>query len=171
MTRFPNAYPPDWPAISLATRAAAGWRCVRCRHPFTPEGRPLRCDNLCDELRGRLVRPYRPGLDERPRPSALCPHDWERPGLNYGVHHLDGDTRNSAWWNLLAECNSCHLTTQSRVIVERPYILAHSEWFVPYVCGWYAHYYGKLAITREEALADPARFLAMGQPQLYEAAP
>lgn len=160
MTRVPNAYPIDWPEISLATREAAGWRCVRCRHPFDRAGHPLRCDHECDQLRGRVWRPRLVG--------ALTAHDWYRPGLNYGVHHLDGDTRNCAWWNLPALCNSCHLTVQSRVIVERPYILAHSEWFIPYVCGWYAHYYGKLAITREEAIADPLRFLAMGQPQLYE---
>lgn len=170
MTRFPNDYPADWPAISIGVRDAAGWRCVRCHHPFAPDGRPRRCDDLCDSLRGRLFRPYRnlSGVDEPPLHPAICPHNWQWPGLNYGVHHLDGDKANSAWWNLLAMCNSCHLTIQSRVIVERPYILAHSEWFVPYVCGWYAHYYGKLVVTRDEVLADPARFLAMGQPHLHE---
>jgi 5-methylcytosine-specific restriction endonuclease McrA len=161
VTRVPNQYPTDWPAISLATREAAGWRCVRCRHPFSPAGAPLRCDTLCDERRGRTWRPF-DGAQE------FTAHNWQKPGLNYGVHHLDGDKANGAWWNLLALCNSCHLTVQSRVIVERPYILAHSEWFVPYVCGWYAHYYGQLSVTREEVLADPARFLAMGQPHLHE---
>lgn len=158
MTRFPNDYPPDWPAISLRVRQEAGFRCVRCHHPFDARGFPKPCDDQCDKLRGR-----KSGHDR-------WPHAWDRQGLNYGVHHLDGDKANCVWWNLPALCNSCHLTIQSRVIVERPYILAHSEWFVPYVAGYYAAYYGKLAITRDEAMADPARFLAMGQPQLYEAA-
>lgn len=165
MTRFPNAYPPDWSTLSITVRQMAGWRCVRCRHPFSDRGVPVRCDNLCDELRGRVWR-FRPG---RAAPAELTAHDWQTPGLNFGVHHLDGDKANGAWWNLLALCNSCHLTVQSRVIVERPYILAHSEWFVPYVCGWYAHYYGHVAISRDEAMADPGRWLALGQPHLHEA--
>lgn len=163
MTRYPNDYPADWPAISLRVKEAAGWRCVRCHHAFEPgTGRPHACDAQCDDLRGRR-RHLEPGQERR----IVTAHDYG-PGLNYGVHHLDGDKANSAWWNLLAMCNSCHLTIQSRVIVERPYILAHSEWFIPYVCGWYAHYYGHLAITREQAIAEPARFLAMGQPHLHE---
>ena len=34
--RSTGSYPPDWAAISLAVREAAGWRCVRCDHPHDP---------------------------------------------------------------------------------------------------------------------------------------
>lgn len=95
------------------------------------------------------------------------PHD---PAAGYclTVHHLDGDKANGAWWNLLALCQRCHLKVQARVLPERPWFLEHSEWFKPYAAGFYASYYGELTITREEAEADLDRFLAMGQPYLYE---
>lgn len=80
------------------------------------------------------------------------------------VHHLDGDKANNRWWNLLALCQRCHLSIQSRVIPERPWLLDHSPWFIPFVCGFYAHYYAGTDITREEAAADPDRWLALGQP-------
>lgn len=95
------------------------------------------------------------------------PHD---PAAGYclTVHHLDGDKANSAWWNLLALCQRCHLKIQGRVFVERQWLLEHSEWFKPYAAGFYASYYGQLVITREDADADVDRYLAMGQPFLYE---
>jgi hypothetical protein len=83
------------------------------------------------------------------------------------VHHLDGDKGNNAWWNLLALCQRCHLSVQGRVLPERPWLWSHSAWFIPYVCGFYAHYYAGMTITREAAEADPARFLSLGQPWLY----
>lgn len=95
------------------------------------------------------------------------PHD-VKSGYVLTVHHLDGNKSNDAWWNLLALCQRCHLKIQARVIPERPWMLEHSAWFVPYVCGFYAHYYGKRNITRAEADAAPNRWLAMGQPWLYE---
>lgn len=140
-----GSYPPDWSARSRAAKDASGWRCIRCRHPFDPAtGRPLPCDSACDASRGR----HRP----------------EVPGLNFGVHHLDGDKANGAWWNTLPLCNSCHLCIQARVIPERPWIVDHSPWFIPYACGFYAHFYGGRAISREQAEADPDRWLALGQP-------
>lgn len=51
---------------------------------------------------------------------------------------------------------------------ERPYLFEHRAWFVPYACGFYAAYYGAVTITRDEAIADPARWIALGQPWLYE---
>jgi hypothetical protein len=136
-------YPPDWPAIARAVKEAAGWRCVRCRHPFTAAGAPLACDG-CDPQR--------------------CPMLLRGRMLNYGVHHLDGDKSNCRWWNLLATCNSCHLTVQAKVIPERPYLWPHSEWFRPYVAGFYAWYYGGREVTREEAIAELEELLALGQP-------
>jgi hypothetical protein len=31
-------YPPDWPAIALAVKDAAAWRCVRCEAPHSRDG-------------------------------------------------------------------------------------------------------------------------------------
>ena len=152
MSRLPisGAYAPDWGAISMLTRDEAGWRCVRCHHHFDREtGRPLACDAECDRRRCRALLIARRGGTH-----------------NYGVHHLDGDKANNAWWNRLAVCNSCHLYIQASVIPERLFMFHHSDWFIPYVCGYYAHAAG-LSITREQALEDPARFLALGQPWLH----
>lgn len=82
------------------------------------------------------------------------------------VHHLDGKKNNCRWWNLLALCQRCHLKIQARVVPERPWLFAHSEWFIPYVCGFYASHFGGQEITREVAVADPGRWLHLGQPWL-----
>jgi hypothetical protein len=55
------------------------------------------------------------------------------------VHHLDMDPANCAWWNLVALCQQCHLHIQAKVILDRPYMFDHSDWFKPYVAGYYAH--------------------------------
>lgn len=97
-----------------------------------------------------------------------CEHRHEvETGYVLTVHHLDGHKANDAWWNLLALCQRCHLHIQAKVVPETPYLFAHSDWFRPYVCGFYAHYYGGVSITREQADASPDTWLAMGQPWLY----
>lgn len=68
-------------------------------------------------------------------------HD-PKAGYCLTVHHLDLSPANCAWWNLLALCQRCHLHIQSKVILERPYMFEHSEWFKPYVAGYYAARYG-----------------------------
>jgi hypothetical protein len=140
-----NDYPEAWPVVARAAKDEAGWRCVRCRHPFLAGvGTQLPCAADCDPTR--------------------CHRRKYGKTLNYGVHHLDGDKANGAWWNLLPLCNACHLSVQARVIPERAWLLDHSDWFLPYVCGWYAHFYGNMAITRAEAEAHPSWYLALGQP-------
>ncbi len=69
------------------------------------------------------------------------PHD---PEIGYAltVHHFDLSPANNAWWNLGALCQRCHLHIQSKVIMEQPWMFEHSEWFKPYVAGYYAHKYG-----------------------------
>lgn len=156
-SRFINEYPENWQEVSQIAKVLANYRCVRCRHQFSRRGVPLPCDEPCDRSRG--IHKYPLKLD-------TAGFDLRLAGLNYGVHHLDGDKRNSLWWNLLPLCNSCHLTFQARVIPEQEYMLAHSAWFHVYVAGYYAAQKG-LAITRDEAEADLDRFLAMGQPHLY----
>jgi hypothetical protein len=153
---FRGVYPADWPELSRETKDQAGWRCVRCRHQFDSlTGAPKPCDVNCDVTRGRVDRSLGRGV---------LRHDHESPGLNFGVHHLDGDRGNQRWWNLPALCNSCHLFIQARVILERAWLFEHSPWFVPYVCGFYAWYFGGREISRAEAIAEPERWLALGQP-------
>jgi len=64
------------------------------------------------------------------------PHD---PGNNYvlTVHHLEGDKSNNAWWNTPALCQRCHLKVQGRVFLPQFYMFEHSDWFKPYVEGYY----------------------------------
>lgn len=69
-----------------------------------------------------------------------CGHAHEpSAGYTLTIHHADGDKANNAWWNLLPLCQRCHLSIQGRVIMHRQFFLPHSEWFRPYVAGWYAH--------------------------------
>jgi hypothetical protein len=68
------------------------------------------------------------------------------------VHHLDGDKANCRWWNLAALCQRCHLEIQGKVIMERVYPHEHSEWFRPYVAGYYAWVYLGEELTREQVM-------------------
>lgn len=76
------------------------------------------------------------------------------------VHHFDGNKANCEWWNLLALCQRCHLTIQSRVNPQQPYMFEHSDWLKPYVAGFYAAKYEGRNITREEAEKEIDRLLA-----------
>jgi hypothetical protein len=87
-------------------------------------------------------------------------HDPEN-GYTLTVHHLDIDPSNCAWWNIPALCQRCHLHIQGKVIMERFYLFEHSEWFKPYLAGYYAKQIGWVdtkdyqesldLFTREEA--------------------
>lgn len=65
------------------------------------------------------------------------PHDVES-GHVLTVHHLDGNKSNCEWWNLTALCQRCHLQIQHKVEMNRFWMFEHSEWFRPYVAGYYA---------------------------------
>lgn len=149
--RFRGDYPDDWKELSHAIREAAGWRCVRCRHPHERPGSPVPCDGQCDPA-------YHAG------------------GLNDGkqriltVHHLDGDKDNCRWWNCAALCQVCHLVIQGRVVMDRGYLFPHSEWFKPYAAGFYAYTVLGEDLTREDVEARMEELLAAGQPWLVEAA-
>ena len=69
------------------------------------------------------------------------PHD-PKAGYVLTVHHLDLSPANVSWWNLAALCQRCHLQIQIKVIMERPWMFEHSEWFKPYVAGYYAFIHG-----------------------------
>lgn len=82
------------------------------------------------------------------------------------VHHLDGDKSNSRWFNLVALCQRCHLAIQGKVKMEQTYLYEHSEWFRPYVAGYYAFTVLGEDLTREEVEARMPELLAAGQPWL-----
>lgn len=139
-SRFTGEYAEDRKAVHDRVRAEAGNRCIRCFHP---QGDKLETRALCDDR---------------------CTHQRDGKMRVLTVHHLTGKKDQNVWWNLLALCQVCHLQVQGRVIPERPWLFDHSPWFVPYVCGFYAWYYGGLEITREQALSETDRWLLLGQP-------
>jgi len=60
-------------------------------------------------------------------------------GYTLTVHHLDGNPRNCADWNLACLCQKCHLSVQARVRMEQKFwtaILPVSEWFKPHLKGY-----------------------------------
>ncbi len=142
-------YPPEWPAIAMAVKKEAGWRCVRCGHPDPPDLKP----------RGLAPCDYR------------CTHDsrWVRTHKKrvLTVHHLDGDKANCVWWNLLPLCQVCHLQIQAKVDPRVPYLWEHTEWFRIYAAGFYALWFGGRQIERPETATEIQYWLTQGQPWLY----
>jgi len=84
------------------------------------------------------------------------------------VHHFDGDKANCRWWNLGALCQACHLEIQGRVRMHQLYLHPHTEWFRPYVAGFYAFTVLGEDLTREEVEARLPELLAAGQPWLEQ---
>jgi 5-methylcytosine-specific restriction endonuclease McrA len=133
-----DGYPPEWHAtVKHAVREQADHRCIRCMHPYVKgAGGTSPCDDRCDhegpfqflEIDGLMVRHAR----------------WRI----LTVHHLDGVKGNLRWWNLVSLCQRCHLQIQGKVKMERVYPWPHSDWFQPYVAGYYAWTYLGEEITR-----------------------
>lgn len=120
-------------------------------------GGPLRWmdgDRLVEEPKGtRLVA----GMDIVPRFKQV-----EAEWMILTVHHLDGDKANCRWWNLASLCQRCHLEIQAKVVMERVYVHEHSEWFKPYVSGYYAAVYlDEPDLSREEVVARMPELLAL----------
>jgi hypothetical protein len=88
-------------------------------------------------------------------------HD-HKAGYTLTVHHLDNDKSNLRHWNLVPLCQRCHLHIQSKVRMERVWMFEHSEWFRPYVAGYYAYQNG-LPDDRESVTARMDEYLALGQ--------
>jgi hypothetical protein len=139
------------PPIKDLIREQAGYRCERCGHPYPPgitmifpRGEWTPCDDRC-----RHEGPIRHDL--------LIQAQWRI----LTVHHLNGVKYDCRWWNLPALCQRCHLSIQSRVVMERAFILEHSEWFKPFAAGWYADKYLGEDLTREETMARLDELLAL----------
>ena len=92
-----------------------------------------------------------------------CRHTHDpQAGYCLTVHHLDLDPSNCEWWNIPALCQRCHLHIQGKVVLEQKYFLEHSEWFKPYVAGYYASINGhptdrKYVMNNMEMLLDYGR--------------
>lgn len=143
-------------SIKNLIREQAGHRCVRCGHPYRVgdhgSGEWSPCDDECRH--GGPVRWSNGGFwEEYDGPDKTVAGHVEARWRILTVHHLTGEKADCRWWNLAALCQRCHLTVQGRVVMERAFILEHSDWFKPYAAGWYAWKYGGLELDRTETLA------------------
>lgn len=156
-------------------------RCLRCGHPYIKKqygnGKWSPCDKHC--MHHGPFSLIEPDVYEQSVPGPLVPvvvqttpeldreymlakakeiggkHPWillaEWRILT--VHHLNGIKYDCRWWNLVSLCQRCHLTIQGKVFMDRPWTKPHSEWFQPFVAGFYAWKYLDLELTQEETLA------------------
>lgn len=179
-----DGYPPQWHhTIKHDVRAVAGDRCIRCAHPYTRgAGEWSPCDDQCTH-RG----PYR--YRHGPTDEWFITHEGDEPwiapageGPDVGieiqahwriltVHHLDGNKANCRWWNLTSLCQRCHLQIQGKVRMERRWLHEHSDWFKPYVAGFYAFDRLGLDLPRPEVEARLDELLALEARQLELGAP
>lgn len=178
-------------SVKALVRAMSGDRCVRCHHPFVVGSTPgewSRCDSRCTH--GGEVR-YRHGYEQRwietdswpdvsrqfdydlthttvnpaNRRQVLGPLEVEARWRVLTVHHLQTDSKlDCRWWNLAALCQRDHLYMQGKVIMDRPFILEHSDWFKPYAAGFYAWKYLGEDLTREETVGRLDELLALENP-------
>ena len=106
--------------------------------------------------------------DESGWKCVRCSHPHDRPtGHVLTVHHLDLNPANCRWWNLAPLCQKCHLHIQAKVVMERIWFLPHTEWFKPYVAGYYAFHHNK-PDDRESVLAHIEELLALGAGPVLE---
>ena len=166
-----DGYPPEWHStIKHAVREQAGHRCVRCRHPFKcgehGRGEWSPCDSQCAHWGPTRCTDGGPALahDEQMRDRGLLVAEGRAIEAHWRiltVHHLDEIKLNCRWWNLAALCQRCHLTIQGRVKLHRPYFLEHSDWFKPYVAGFYAATILCQELSREETMSRLEELLAL----------
>jgi hypothetical protein len=168
-----DGYPPIWhQRLKHEVREAAGNRCVRCGHPYAKgAGEWSPCDSQCAH---RGPYRYRHGpVDEWFFTDEDEPWIGEAGiGSDVGievqarwriltVHHLTGNKADCRWWNLAALCQRCHLQIQGRVRMERTWPWEHSEWFKPYVAGYYAWTYLGEDLDRQQTEARLDELLAL----------
>jgi hypothetical protein len=174
--------------IKDVVREKAGHRCERCKHPYRKgehaSGEWSPCDEQCahsgpialiepdvlhqtQELEGPVVplsfiahsvdvTTAREMKAVQERDLTILAH-WRI----LTVHHLDEDKANCRWWNLVALCQRCHLRMQRAVVMDRPWLYEHSEWFKPYAAGFYAWKYLGEELEREETLSRLPELLAL----------
>lgn len=174
-----GGYPLAWKVIKHIVRDEAGNRCVRCGHPYVVgqqgNGEWTPCDMKCAHLGPVRIRSAEalewrefnmdefgmPAETEVPSPHGVVRWEVEAHWRILTVHHLDGDKANCRWFNLAPLCQRCHLTIQGRVQMARVWPWEHSDWFKPYVAGYYALVYLEENLTREETMARLDELLAL----------
>ena len=172
----PDGYPPEWhETIKHAVREAAGYRCIRCGHPYRSgqhgRGEWTPCDEQCIHCdpwryRGRKQEEWTTFHQTLVMAGAIVAEGYEVEARwrILTVHHFDGNKLNCRWWNLGALCQRCHLTIQGRVKLHVPYMFDHSQWFKPYVAGYYAWSILGEELTREQVGERLDELLALGCP-------
>lgn len=92
-----------------------------------------------------------------------CGHEHSpSTGHTLTVHHIDMDKSNCEWWNMAALCQRCHLRIQGKVRIEQVWMFRHSDWFKPYVAGYYAHKFG-FATDRRYVESNMDNLINLGQ--------
>lgn len=144
-------------------RDATGHRCQRCGHPYRRgqhgNGEWSPCDDGCEHdgpTRWQHEYPAS-GLPHGEPPDPVIEAQWRI----LTVHHLNGVKHDCRWWNLAALCQRCHLTIQSRVLMDRVYPFEHSAWFKPHAAGWYAWAYLGEELSRDETVGRLDELLAL----------
>ena len=93
-----------------------------------------------------------------------CGHEHDpASGHCLTTHHLDMNPANCAWHNLAALCQRCHLQIQAKVVMEQVWMFDHSDWFRPYVAGYYAATRLGEDLSREQVMARLDELLAYGR--------
>ena len=173
-----DGYPAEWhQTIKHLVREAAGHRCVRCGHPYQKgDGEWSDCDEWCTHKGPiRILNRFAtenlgrgPVWDEGAKIDALgaahfavTTQSVQARWRILTVHHLNGHKEDCRWWNLVSLCQRCHLRVQRVVLMERVWPWEHSEWFKPYVAGYYASVYLGEEITREQAVSRMNELLAL----------
>jgi hypothetical protein len=152
-----DGYPPEWhETVKHAVREAAEHRCVRCGHPYlvgeNGNGEWSPCDDGCQH-----DGPTRERFLDDVEGVYLTEAQWRI----LTVHHLDGNKANCRWWNLVSLCQRCHLRVQRVVLMERVWPWDHSDWFKPYVAGYYASVYLGEELSRDEVEERLEELLAL----------
>lgn len=159
---FTGEYATDGKQDRAKVREESGYRCIRCGHPYqtglkrADRGEWSACDEKCAHKGAIRVRRGRTWIEIEAKASAGT---WVKSGDSVQahwriltVHHFDGCKSNDAWWNKLSLCQKCHLSFQTRVNPEIPWMFEHSDWIKPFVCGFYAKKYLGLDLTRKEVM-------------------
>lgn len=179
-----DGYPLAWHAtIKHLVRIEDGHRCLRCEHPYIVgdnwTGEWSACDIYCKHQGPVRVRELATEGEwnwvdlsalGQSAGDAIYDETPIGPRARYAVearwriltvHHLDGVKLNCRWWNLVSLCQRCHLHIQKKVDMLRVFPFEHTDWFKPYVAGWYAFAYLGEDLDRAQTEARLDELLAL----------
>lgn len=149
-------------SIKDLIRERDGHRCRRCHHPYRKgQGQWSKCDVYCThDGPVRYVDESAEGSHQDTRMEGVGVFK-EAEWRILTVHHLNGIKHDCRWWNLISLDQRCHLTIQGKVALDRPWHQPHSEWFQPFVAGFYAWKYLDLELSEEETMERLEELLAL----------